>query len=436
MLTTSLNLKKALLKIKTIFFKIKRYRQYVSRNKHPAGTISESLLNIVQELNNIHQSSIEDAKKEELTYIVFKNSFPEVLWNWATEQKVKLIPTRFYDNVIAFIEGYEQFCNTGITSSEANHSSRQLYWMTDGKFNNFWVSFYGLFFPKYPNPKYLLSDQLGNLGLTESRGLQNIVQEIREKGFHLFDEKLSCEICDRLTEFAENALCNLAPYYPEVSPVKCLRYDRYHPKSVTYRVHEQELVNNPDIQNLIADSSIISVVQEYFGCRATLRDISMWWSTAFLKGCADSSSAQLYHWDGDSVKFINVFVYLTEVTLQNGPQCFVRGSHLTKPLNLLRDGRFSDQEIENFYGKDNIDEILGKRGTIIAADTRAFHKGKALENGERLIVMLTFSMDLFGATYNSLQLSNELTDALSKSMKYFPYTYSKFRIVSKSNDSI
>ena len=434
MLNISLKFKKALLKIKTIFLEIKRYQQYVSTNKHLVGSISESLLNVVQELNDIYQSSIEDAEKDKFIYILFKNSFPKILRNWAAEQKSRVIPIRFYDSIATFIEGYKHYCNTGITSSETNYSSRQLYWITDGKFNDFWVSFYGLFFPKYP--QYLFSEQIGKLGLTESRGLQNIVQEIKAEGYHLFDKKLSCEICDRLTEFAENALCNLAPYYPEVSPVKCLRYDRYHPKSVTYRVHEQELVNNPDIQNLIADSSIISVVQEYFGCRATLRDISMWWSTAFLKGCADSSSAQLYHWDGDSVKFINVFVYLTEVTLQNGPHCFVRGSHLTKPLNLLRDGRFSDQEIENFYGKDNIDEILGKRGTIIAADTRAFHKGKALENGERLIVMLTFSMDLFGATYNSLQLSNELTDALSKSMKYFPYTYSKFRIVSKSNDSI
>ena len=434
MLNISLKFKKALLKIKTIFLEIKRYQQYVSTNKHLVGSISESLLNVVQELNDIYQSSIEDAEKDKFIYILFKNSFPKILRNWAAEQKSRVIPIRFYDSIATFIEGYKHYCNTGITSSETNYSSRQLYWITDGKFNDFWVSFYGLFFPKYP--QYLFSEQIGKLGLTESRGLQNIVQEIKAEGYHLFDKKLSCEICDRLTEFAENALCNLAPYYPEVSPVKCLRYDRYHPKSVTYRVHEQELVNNPDIQNLIADSSIISVVQEYFGCRATLRDISMWWSTAFLKGCADSSSAQLYHWDGDSVKFINVFVYLTEVTSQNGPHCFVRGSHLTKPLHLLRDDRFSDQEIENFYGKDNVDEILGKKGTIIAADTRAFHKGKALENGERLIVMLTFSMDLFGATYNSLQLSNELTDALSKSMKYFPYTYSKFRIVSKSNDSI
>ncbi|WP_103668741.1 phytanoyl-CoA dioxygenase family protein [Pseudanabaena sp. BC1403] len=426
MLKTKLNPKTFLPKIKSIFFKIQRYQMYVAKNKHLVGTISESLLNVLHELNNIHQSSIEDVKKQELLYVLFKNSFPKVLWNWATEQKVKSISIRFYDNVIAFVEGYEQYCNTGMTSPEANHSSRQLYWMTDGKFNNFWVSFYGLFFPKYP--KYLFSDQARNLGLTESRGLQNIVQEIRDKGYHLFDEKLSREICDRLTKFAENALCKLAPHYPDISTEKYLRYDSDNPKSVTYRVDEQELANNPDIQNLIADSSIISVVQEYFGCRATLRDLSMWWSTAFLKGDADSSSAQLYHWDGDSVKFINVFIYLTEVTSQNGPHCFVRGSHLTKPLSLLRDGRFSDQEIENFYGKEHMDEIVGKRGTIIAADTRAFHKGKALEHSERLIIMLTFSMDLFGATYSSIQLSDGLTDALSQSMKHFPYSYSKFRV--------
>ena len=178
MLNISLKFKKALLKIKTIFLEIKRYQQYVSTNKHLVGSISESLLNVVQELNDIYQSSIEDAEKDKFIYILFKNSFPKILRNWAAEQKSRVIPIRFYDSIATFIEGYKHYCNTGITSSETNYSSRQLYWITDGKFNDFWVSFYGLFFPKYP--QYLFSEQIGKLGLTESRGLQNIVQEMRK----------------------------------------------------------------------------------------------------------------------------------------------------------------------------------------------------------------------------------------------------------------
>jgi hypothetical protein len=413
-------LKRISSKLKRIFFKIKRYQQYSVRYKYLTSSPSEDLVRVFRELYFIELMLIENIKKEKLRSDIFRREFPKILWNWAIEQKVRVNRLHFYDTIISFIEGYHQYCDTGLTTSEANHSSRQLYCMTNGTFNEFWVSFYSLFFPKY-----LLLDQKGALRFSQSKEINNIVQEIRENGYHIFAQNLNSDICDRLVSFAENTLCKLFPYYPEISSEKYIRYDRSQPKSVTYRVDEQALAENPDIQNLIADLSIVSVVQEYLNCRVTLRDANMWWSTAFLGGVADSSSAQLYHWDGDAIKFINVFIYLTEVTSKNGPHCFIRYSHKSKPEKLLRDGRFSDKEIEGFYGKENIDELTGKKGTIIAADTRAFHKGKALESGERLILMLTFSVDLFGAPYSLLQLSDGLTDNLSSSIKHLPYTYSR-----------
>ncbi|TYQ28935.1 phytanoyl-CoA dioxygenase family protein [Pseudanabaena sp. UWO311] len=425
----SLKLKKIFSKADRFFCKLARYRhyKYLFRNKFIIDTPSEKFLSLVLELQDIEQQLIDESEKEKLRYSVFRRDFSSVLWAWACEQKIRSAHNQFYDTMIIFIEGYECYCDTGVTTSEAYYSSRQLYWITNGSFNEFWASFYGLFFPKY-----LLPNQVENLELIKLKDLQNVVGEIKKNGYHIFDTKLNSEISDRLVSFAEVSLCKLSPYYPELSTKEYLIYDRHNPKSVTYRIDEQELAKNLDIQNLIADFSVISMVQEYFGCRAVLRNISMWWSTDLLKGASDSSSAQLYHWDGDAIKFINIFVYLTEVTTHNGPHCFVRNSHRSKPPSLLRDGRFSDQEIEDFYGKNNIDEIVGKKGTIIAADTRAFHKGKALEDGERLILMLTFSTDLFGAPYSSIQLSDQLTDSLSISMRYSPYTYARLTLTSKA----
>jgi hypothetical protein len=44
----------------------------------------------------------------------------------------------------------------------------------------------------------------------------------------------------------------------------------------------------------------------------------------------------------------------------------------------------SDEAIKMHYSKERLLEIVGLRGTIFVADTRGFHKGKALETGDRL----------------------------------------------------
>ncbi|MES2394584.1 MAG: hypothetical protein V4549_01190 [Bacteroidota bacterium] len=61
------------------------------------------------------------------------------------------------------------------------------------------------------------------------------------------------------------------------------------------------------------------------------------------------------------------------------------------PCSLSRDGRFTDGEIENTYGKGNMIEICGKKGTILAVDTRGFNKGKELLKDSRLLFQIKFA---------------------------------------------
>jgi ectoine hydroxylase-related dioxygenase (phytanoyl-CoA dioxygenase family) len=132
----------------------------------------------------------------------------------------------------------------------------------------------------------------------------------------------------------------------------------------------------------------------------------MWWSLAVPSSVQErSSAAQLYHFDLDRLSFLKFFIYLSDVDVTNGPHCYIAGSHRGfKSVELLRDGRFSDDEIKRHYPNEEV-RITGKRGTIFVADTKGFHRGLPLESGERLIFQIEFCNSLFGAPYNKWRRS-------------------------------
>ena len=153
----------------------------------------------------------------------------------------------------------------------------------------------------------------------------------------------------------------------------------------------------------------------------------MWWSAAFSRK-ASSEAAQLYHFDMDRFKFIKFFFYLTDVDSSNGPHCYIRGSHKWLPDRLWKDGRIQDAEIfENFH-KQDIVEITGKKGTIIAVDTRGLHKGKVLEKGERLIFQVEYANSLFGAEYNTIDLTKHADEETRALMSNKRHSFQRFKI--------
>ena len=149
----------------------------------------------------------------------------------------------------------------------------------------------------------------------------------------------------------------------------------------------------------------------------------MWWSPTHTKD-ACSPSAQLYHFDMDRTKWLLAFVYLTDVTTDNGPHCFVAGSHrpgpTTRELLKLGHTRIPDATIEKHYPKESILELTGPRGTVIIEDSRGFHKGKAPRAGERLLLEVQFCNSLFGATSPRATVRTEPNSPLANMMAQLP----------------
>ncbi|MBE8985965.1 phytanoyl-CoA dioxygenase family protein [Nostoc sp. LEGE 12450] len=315
-----------------------------------------------------------------------------------------------------FLEGYHSFVETQFTPHEAYLNLRWLYCITNGYFNDLISDGINQF-----NCPYQLDYKSGVLGELDDVKISQIIQKINKDGFYVFEQKLSLDICERLNYLA---LVTLSQPYPSISYDQKNIYDRRKLVAPIYKFDELDIVNNHDIQSLVVDTSILALAQSYLGCKPIQDSVVMWWSTNFEKE-ANSKAAQLYHFDMDRIKFIKFFIYLSEVTTQNGPHCYVRGSHQSKPLELLQDRRFLDSEIEQHYSKQDIVEIIGSAGTIIAADTRGFHKGKHLQSGERLVLQIEYANSLFGAPYNQLNINQSSKKFFELKNKYKD-TYCRF----------
>jgi ectoine hydroxylase-related dioxygenase (phytanoyl-CoA dioxygenase family) len=177
----------------------------------------------------------------------------------------------------------------------------------------------------------------------------------------------------------------------------------------------------------MADWSILAVAQDYLRSSPILDIVAMWWHTAFSDR-PDARAAQMFHFDMDRPRWLKFFVYLTDVTPESGPHCFIRGSHRTGaiPPDLLARGyaRLDDDVVAAHFAPEDHIRFVGKKGTIIAEDTRGLHKGQHVERGDRLVFQLEFTNTLFGGAYARPRLRDPVVPELAERVRDYPRVYS------------
>lgn len=279
---------------------------------------------------------------------------------------------------------------------------------------------------------YELQSTSGVLGELDPEAVSRITADLDQKGYHVFERRLSAETCDRLLEFSRRTECAVRPMDREMrdrSRQVRARYDSGAPIAVRYDYLTQDLVEDECVQGLISDASLVSVAQAYLRSAPVLDIVTMWWHTAFSSR-PDEEAAQFFHFDMDRLCWLKFFFYLTDVGPENGPHTFVAGSQRRNgiPSALLRKGyaRLTDEEVAKHYRKEDFIEFTGPRGTIIAEDTRGLHKGRHVEKGDRLVFQLQFSNSLFGAPHDVVRFKDVRNANLRKMIMHYPRIYSRF----------
>ena len=299
-----------------------------------------------------------------------------------------------------FEEGYAEFEKTGHTTDEAYIAMLNLYCSTNGKFNE---DFHQKIITTNP-PKKVAQNIDGVIGNTSAKEFTNINSILTKDGYINFKERLNKQLISELYQFALKTETLTAPLYD-----KKVIFDPQKPISEIYRFQQHDLVNNNIIQQLIMDPTFINIARNYLGCEPIFDFPAMWWSTSFLKE-ASAEAAQLYHFDLDRIKWLKIFIYLNDVTLDNGPHRFIKGSHLVgaKPNDLLKRGyaRIPDADLTKHYPPESFVVVTGEAGSIFAEDTKCWHKGTPLIGGNRLVLEFEYTSSMFGANYPKFEIEN------------------------------
>jgi hypothetical protein len=222
------------------------------------------------------------------------------------------------------------------------------------------------------------------------------ISNMNEHGFTVFDYALSNEKLNKVLSYVETLKCS-DPYRKDLGDI-----DPNNAPEVTHIAHykRSDLVKNIDILKIANDNGILAIAQEFLGATPTISNINMWWS---FGGREQAEEAQLYHRDVDDWKFCKFFIYLSDVSAENGPHIYVKGTSASPQFRKIR--RYEDKEIEDTFGKQNVMKFIEPKGSAFLVDTYGFHKGLLPQSGRRLLLQMQYSLSpLKAETYTPVKL--------------------------------
>jgi hypothetical protein len=296
----------------------------------------------------------------------------------------KILAKRFpaqTDSIKNLIQNLRQFAADGVTPQEGYLQFRHLYFQTSGISNDQITGELAKIFPAPVLPKALQS-ALGNYSAAD---VSSIVAELKNNGVSRVKTKLPVGLLKSLRSSLDH----------EAGKNNGAGYRRENEARTWYR--EPTLLACPDLVGLAVDPLFYHVASQYLGVEPVLSYITAWISRPHPNDAATlSQSAQLFHTDMSNPSFLKVFIYLNDVDEKNGPHCLVPRTHKEKASELWRDGRIDDEEMATYYPRRTWDYQVGEAGSIFFVDTKAFHKGVPLIEGERHLAQFYYVDTLFG----------------------------------------
>ena len=123
-------------------------------------------------------------------------------------------------------------------------------------------------------------------------------------GYHLFGPRLSDDQCERLRDVSYRV--KGYPTGPEADSKTLVEYHSLKKTTDGFWCDSNELINQPEIQELLADPSFEHAARLYLGTEPYLVGVNMWWSfPSNATAERRSEMAQHFHFDADFNHFIN-----------------------------------------------------------------------------------------------------------------------------------
>ena len=193
-----------------------------------------------------------------------------------------------------------------------------------------------------------------------------------------------------------------------------------------------DIAATPHVIEIANDPALISLAEQYLGCVPTIYSLNIWWSRPARD--EGTRTTQSFHRDIDDYKFLSLFIYLSDVTMETGPHQYAIGTHtkeglakiLVQSLNLRDTGELkkiqrsqefkkvlaslnrgqsdlAPEHAESIIG-DNYKSYIGPAGTGLIISPAGFHKGLTPRSDSRLMLWVRY-----GTHENAAVLKDQIT---------------------------
>jgi len=245
--------------------------------------------------------------------------------------------------------------------------------------------------------------QSENVRITAS-DFTNIIADLKNIGYATLPCSLHKNICDEILSYAylQQHTC-LARYGSQNRRYEVSGLDELQPYTLSAAMKESCINASNTIHIIINDPVILGLVSFYLRTKICVRSVSFWHSFEAIDHEPYGELAQLFHYDLDEFRWLKLFIFLTDVSDNNGPHVFIPGSHRPgfKDPKLLSRGyaRISDDDMDRYHPRSSWKYLTCSAGTLVLADTRCWHKGTAVKTGVRSLLQpeyapTKFSMNL------------------------------------------
>ena len=144
------------------------------------------------------------------------------------------------------------------------------------------------------------------------------------------------------------------------------------------------------LMQLANNSEILSIAAQYLGAPPSIASMQTWWTIGEHNLTGQSHYDDIYHRDVDDLRFVKLFIYLTDTDEKSGAHSYIKKSHLSSKL--VARGSISDEVAHHTFQSDLFATIVGSAGTIFLEDTWGIHRPLLATHGRRLIFSVLYSL--------------------------------------------
>ncbi|MFN0279981.1 MAG: phytanoyl-CoA dioxygenase family protein [Pyrinomonadaceae bacterium] len=168
-------------------------------------------------------------------------------------------------------------------------------------------------------------------------------------------------------------------------------------------------------------NEILGIANRYLRMYTSLRYYNVWHTFATDSAARES---QLWHKDREDFHILKLFLYISDVDENAGPFNYVPGTHpkgdRKQVAPTFLEGnveRSNDEQMAEVIPEKVWKQCTGKRGTIIFADTRGYHKGGFAREQDRIMYTAMFTSPA-SESEKLLRRSGAMPQQMTRDMQY------------------